>query len=311
MKLWIGVTDDGWYDYLRERKPDEVNFWQPGGGREFRVLDPGEPFLFKLHSPKNYIVGGGFFVRSSPLPCSLAWEAFGEKNGVHNRKEFLARIRKYRSRGKGPEALEPDPVVGCNILTLPFFFPEQAWIPVPTDWAPNIVQGKTYDTEKEPGKSLWDAVGANLQAQGLWWPHELREGDSRDDPLYLVKGRLGQGAFRILVTDAYQRRCAVTGERTLPVLEAAHIKPYAESGPNVIQNGLLLRSDLHILFDKGYVTVTPDMRVEISKRIKEEFENGREYYSHHGQALANVPLEMGDRPSQAFLSWHNENVFEG
>jgi putative restriction endonuclease len=40
-----------------------------------------------------------------------------------------------------------------------------------------------------------------------------------------VQPRLGQGAFRLLVTDAYQRRCAVTGERTLPVLDAAHIRP--------------------------------------------------------------------------------------
>ena len=63
MKLWVGVTDEGWFNYLRARNPDEVNFWQPSGGREFRVLQPGEPFLFKLHSPKNYIVGGGFFVR--------------------------------------------------------------------------------------------------------------------------------------------------------------------------------------------------------------------------------------------------------
>ncbi|MFL6621280.1 MAG: HNH endonuclease, partial [Sulfurifustis sp.] len=75
MKLWVGVTDENWYEYLGARSPDEVNFWQPSGSREFRVLRPGEPFLFKLHSPKNFVVGGGFFVRYSPLPCSLAWEA--------------------------------------------------------------------------------------------------------------------------------------------------------------------------------------------------------------------------------------------
>ncbi|OCN02834.1 hypothetical protein A7X67_02970 [Clostridium sp. W14A] len=44
--------------------------------------------------------------------------------------------------------------------------------------------------------------------------------------------RLGQGTFRVIVTEAYQRRCAFTGERTLPVLEAAHIKPYSENGIN-------------------------------------------------------------------------------
>ena len=51
------------------------------------------------------------------------------------------------------------------------------------------------------------------------------------------------------MTDAYERRCAVTGEKTLPVLEAAHIRPYALLGPHRVNNGLLLRSDLHKLFD--------------------------------------------------------------
>jgi len=102
---------------------------------------------------------------------------------------------------------------------------------------------------------------------------------------YLTHARLGQGAFRVLVTDAYHRRCAITGERTLPVLEADHIRSYSETGPHLISNGLLLRSDLHILFDEGYVTLTEDLRVQVSDRIKEEFENGREYYQHRGKPL--------------------------
>ena len=306
MKLWVAVTDDGWFNYLSARKPDEVNFWQPSGGREFKALQPGEPFLFKLHSPKNYIVGGGFFVRYSPLPCSLAWEAFGDKNGVQDQAEFLARIRKYRSKGT---AEEPDPVVGCNILAQPFFFPENAWIPVPPDWAPNIVQGKTYNTSTEAGATLWSAIQNNLMAIERSQKDEVRDEEWYDRPEYLVKGRLGQGAFRILVTDAYQRRCSITGERTLPVLEAAHIKPYASSGPNLVQNGLLLRSDLHKLFDIGYLTVTPDFRVEVSSSIKEEYDNGKEYYAHHGERLLILPKSDEDKPSRQFLEWHNQNRY--
>jgi putative restriction endonuclease len=266
MKLWVGVTDDDWFDYLSARRPDEVNFWQPSGSRQFRVLQAGEPFLFKLHAPKNFVVGGGFFVRYSALPCSLAWEAFGEKNGVQDIGQFIERIKRYRNSYS--EHVEPDPVIGCNVLAEPFFFPERAWIPVPSDWAPNIVQGKTYDSTYEPGLSLWETVQGNLAALGLRYAEEMQD-QERLEPEYLVKGRLGQGAFRVLVTEAYHRRCAVTGERTLPVLEAAHIKPYAKSGPNLTRNGLLLRSDLHKLFDGGYLTVTPELRVEVSKRIKE------------------------------------------
>jgi putative restriction endonuclease len=301
MNLWLAVTDSDWFSFLRDRRPDEVNFWQPSGGRQFRALAPGEPFLFKLHSPKNYVVGGGFFVRHTALPCSLAWEAFGTNNGVPDMRVFRDRIRKYR-RAEA-DAPTPDPVIGCNVLAEPFFWPEQDWIPVPADWAPNIVQGKTYETTRSPGAELWASVLQRL--------HSLRDYEEaeRYGTEFLTRARLGQGAFRVLVTDAYHRRCAITGERTLPVLEAAHIKPYSEEGPHRVTNGLLLRSDLHILFDKGYLTVTPEYRVEVSHRIREEFENGRDYCAHHGQQLLVLPDEASDRPGRPFLKWHNESRF--
>jgi putative restriction endonuclease len=73
MRFWVGVTDNEWFEFLRRLSPDEVNFWRPSG-KEFSALEPGGPFLFKLHSPLNYVVGGGFFVRSERLPLSLTWE---------------------------------------------------------------------------------------------------------------------------------------------------------------------------------------------------------------------------------------------
>lgn len=301
MKLWIGVTDSDWFEFLRSRRPDEANFWQPSGARQFRALAPGEPFLFKLHSPRNYVVGGGFFVRHTALPCSLAWNAFTENNGVPTQALFLERIRKYRRAESG--APVSDPVIGCNILAEPFFWPEDDWIAVPTDWTPNIVQGKTYDTDEHEGEALWASVLQRLNRL------TTDEDGARYGSEYLARARLGQGAFRVLVTEAYGRRCAITGERTLPVLEAAHIQPYAAQGPHNVANGLLLRSDLHILFDRGYLTVTPDYRVEVSRRIREEFENGREYYAHHGRELSVLPAALIDRPQSDFLRWHNEHLF--
>ena len=95
----------------------------------------------------------------------------------------------------------------------------------------------------------------------------------------------------------------------MPVLEAAHIKPFALSGPTSTNNGLLLRSDLHKLFDLGYLTVTKDSHVEISKRIKEEYENGREYYALHGQQIKVLPDSPADRPSALYVEWHNQNIY--
>jgi putative restriction endonuclease len=128
---------------------------------------------------------------------------------------------------------------------------------------------------------------------------------------FLSKARLGQGAFRILVTEAYKRRCAITGESTLPVLEAAHIKPFSQSGTNNSFNGLLLRSDFHKLFDIGLVTITPELNIEVSKRIREEWFNGKSYYRLHGQRIAVVPDNSLDYPRPDLLRWHNDNIYVG
>lgn len=125
-----------------------------------------------------------------------------------------------------------------------------------------------------------------------------------------MRPRLGQGAFRVLVTDAYGRHCAVTGERTLPALEAAHIKPYSDSGPHALQNGLLLRSDLHRLFDRGYVTVDPDGTFLVSRRIREDFENGRDYFALEGRRIT-APAAPNPPPARELLEWHTNTVFRG
>ena len=126
---------------------------------------------------------------------------------------------------------------------------------------------------------------------------------------YTVHPRLGQGGFRIVVTDAYQRRCAMTGEKALPVLQASHIKPYAKSGPHLIENGILLRADLHILFDKGYLTVNNDYMIEASQRMKDDFDNGKDYLKLHGQKLNTMPDNIDELPSPEYLTWHQDHVY--
>jgi len=69
-------------------------------------------------------------------------------------------------------------------------------------------------------------------------------------------------------------------------------------------------SDLHNLFDQGYLTVTLDFRVEVSRRIREEFENGRDYYALHGEPLKVLPSAEHSRPAREFLEWHNA-IFKG
>ena len=63
LKMYVGITDYDWFRTLKQAKCDEVNFWKPGGKTNFKALDEGDLFLFKLHSPQDYIVGGGFFLK--------------------------------------------------------------------------------------------------------------------------------------------------------------------------------------------------------------------------------------------------------
>ncbi|MGH8647442.1 MAG: HNH endonuclease [Gammaproteobacteria bacterium] len=309
MRAYVAVTDKEWYEQLRRAgELDEVNFWQPSAGVGFKALSPGELFLFKLHSPDNFIVGGGIFSHWTPLRVSFAWDAFGEKNGAGNLAQMRFRIERYRRIKPTPRE---DYEIGCILVQHPFFFTSDDWLSVP-DWQRNIVRGKTYDFTREPGATLWTEVQQRLQRSPL---HAARAvGELSLTPRYgepvLVLPRLGQGSFKVLVADTYQRRCAVTGERALPVLQAAHIRPYADGGDHRIDNGLLLRSDLHILFDRGYVTVTPQYRLEVSCRLRTDFDNGEEYLVRHGQKIW-VPGKPELRPSSQFLSWHNEYRFAG
>src|SRR2546426_7691741 len=272
MQAWVGVTDGDWYRYLAGRPDlDEVNFWQPGGSREFRRLTIGQPFLFKLHYPDNFIVGGGFFRHNTLLPATAAWEAFGDKNGAATFDEMRRRIERYRRVPADPRA---DYTIGCILLQAPFFFDRELWIPAPLDFHPNIVQGKTYDLTETIGKDLWEKVLERVRAL----EHTERPDAALDLPMFregvVRRERLGQGTFRVLITDTYERRCAVTREKALPVLQAAHIRPVAYGGVHRIDNGLLLRSDIHTLFDRGYVTITPRKEFLVSQRLRDDYDNG-------------------------------------
>jgi putative restriction endonuclease len=306
MRFWVGLTDRDWFDFLAARALlDEVNFWQPSPRRPVH-LEVGAPFLFKLHAPQGgWVVGGGYYAHFTTLPATLAWDAFEEKNGAASFAEMAARVRRYR-----PDFDVYADQIGCVALTEPFFLPRELWIPPPSNWRGPTQVGRRYETTEPDGAQLWRQVEEALVALGR------PEVAVREAPLFgerygtpaLRPVRLGQGTFRTWIIDAYERRCVVTNERTLPVLQAAHIKPYSQMGPHAPDNGLLLRSDLHTLFDQGYVTVTPDLRLVVSRTIREEFENGRDYYALDGRQIR-LPAAGNPPPARGYLEWHADTVF--
>lgn len=314
MRAYVAPTDRSWFAFLSSQSGiDEVNFWmpKPWGGR-FGVLARGEPLLFKLKAPLNVIAGGGFFQHYTELPISLAWETFGKKNGAPSFeavRDSIARLRREQ-----PKPWD-DYVIGCILLVEPFFWPEDLWFEAPEDWSRNIVRGRTYDLQEGLGRKLWEAVASRLAERPPTTANRVAERrhltvpGGYGDPL-LTRHRLGQGTFRVVVLDAYGRQCAVTRERALPALEAAHIRPFSETEVHVIRNGLLLRSDVHRLFDAGYLTVTPEHRVEASSRMREDFNDGENYLRLHGHQVL-VPSTPELQPDPEALRWHNENRFRG
>ena len=291
MKFWVGTTDSRWFNFLASRELDEVNFWQPSTTPPFLNAPQGMPFLFKLKRPHNHIAGGGFFIRHSAIPLTLAWEIFGQGNGASS----LAELRDLLGPlAKGSSSLRE---IGCQVIANPFFLKPSDWLANPPGWSSNIVRGKMYESNQPDGNAIWSHV------QGFFIGQRLKittydatipdigveEGFPKYGKEILIRPRIGQGAFRLTLTDAYRRRCALTGESTLPVLEAAHIVPYSNEGTHEVRNGILLRADFHKLFDAGLVSVAPDLTIKISPRIREAWLNGKVYYRLHNQPLAVVP----------------------
>lgn len=309
----IAPTDYGWYRHLHESGPhDEVNFWRPSAQRKF-LAQRFSPFFFKLKAPHNAICGFGYFATYTALPAWLAWETFGSANGCADQASMEDRIQTIRDRMRY-RGEAPAEQIGCILVVQPVFFPENDWVAQPRSWPVRNLTPMRWDLTQGEGGRVWSACLARAARSELSSAEAdmqvAGEGQVRFGAPQIVRPRVGQGTFRVEVTDAYERACAVTAEHSLPALDAAHIRPYASDGVHETRNGILLRADFHRLFDQGYVTVTPDLRLEVSRRLREEYANGRSYYPSHG-SLVRVPRAAGDRPDRELLAWHNERIFRG
>lgn len=310
MRAYVGVTDDRWFRFLSAQPSiREVNFWRPGGATDFKALKRGEPFLFKTHWPDNRLVGGGFFEGFVRMKITEAWDFFGNGNGVASLQDLQIHIASYR---KEVVTLDYDPVIGCILLNEVVFVSDEFTVTGPSDFNKNVVQGKTYPVNSTDSNSVIDMFVQSLafSADRVDTAVETQvvAGPVFGEPR-LVRPRLGQGGFKAIVRDAYSRRCAITGHKIVPTLQAAHIVPVSQNGENRLDNGVLLRSDVHTMFDRGYLGISPNFDLHVSPRLREEFGNGDEFYAKAGQPIS-LPIAKPDRPNPEFLSWHMDTVFK-
>ncbi len=132
LEYWVGVTDQSWFEFHSANQSVEVNFWAPGGEVSFKAIPEGGLFLFKLKSPINKIVGGGWFMKSTTLPLELAWKVYGKGNGTDTLTDLRDSITQFRA--KMHKATSPNETIGCTLLTDCFWLPENQWIDQPEDW---------------------------------------------------------------------------------------------------------------------------------------------------------------------------------
>lgn len=318
MRAYVFPTDTAWARHLaalqaRDPAQTEANFWVPSG-TGFSALSPGDRFLFRSKADAGgQIIGGALFADYLRLRVSEAWRFYGEANGTASMDDLMRSITRYRARNNA--APDPDPEIGCILLSDVTFLPPGAELQLPRGFPMSATRGRGYTPDHPAWTEVEQIFAEVMQRAGV--PVLRPESDAmayltgktmqRVDGAHWV--RRGQKWFATKMLTTYQRTCAITGSHIAPTLQAAHIRPVAKEGKHRTDNGLLLRSDVHILFDAGYLGLDERHQLQVSRRLRDDFGNGSEFYSRSGQVIS-LPDKSADRPSPEAVTWHMDTVFQ-
>jgi putative restriction endonuclease len=290
MMIAIAPTDIDWFQFLKQRLNfSAINFWTDRPWNPRRINE-GDKFYFLLKAPIRKIGGYANFVYYENLTIEEAWQKFGRGNGVNSLYELGV---------KATGELEPDftTEIGCLVLENPVFLEIEDYFH-PTEYnlsfSNQISKLKYYSQLNQINfASDYKQVGFSFASFNSKENYEFKE-SSR------VKG---QSKFRQSLTKFYNQQGAISGETCLTILDAVHINPHINENKNHIKNGVLLRSDLHKLFDEGLLTITPDYKVVIADELATS-----DYYKYNHQQI-NLPEATTLYPSQQLLKFHNQYIF--
>lgn len=166
--FYVGITHTDWFlqlkdDFANKKVERYINFWTPGT-KEFKAIEEGNLFLFKLHNNKlrkenGQIVGGAYYSHFEIKSIEEAWEEYGRGNGRESLSAMRLSLKEVRERNGIPMGNK----IGCIILENAFFFDKIRWIAEPVDWRKNIVSGKRYSTDEEIGNELYQTVLKSIE----------------------------------------------------------------------------------------------------------------------------------------------------
>lgn len=294
--IYIGNTDHDWFEFCAANSPlSEVNFWQPSR-QHFKALDEGGIFFFRRKAPINKISGFAVLASSGVASIRTCWEELGISNDTRTDQDFLERVRKYNPS----RFVDVQTLIGFKILVNPVFLKESEWFDVPSDWSQNIVSGKSYDSMSREGERLLslyrkhqDGGQRSEGIENFGFSDQPAAGYSVGQP---QKVRMGQSRFKFALLSAYDGKCAVTGCAVQSLLEAAHILPFAETMDNDVTNGILLRCDIHTLFDRGLLHIDENYTVLLNDNFRQANSDEKAYLQFHGRKMK-LPMVRRHRPS--------------
>lgn len=295
----ISPTDNEWFTFLKESGYNSfINFWTPTPWN-IKKLHIGDRWYFLLKSPVRKIGGFGEFFEYKNLKAIDAWNEFGIRNGCLTKAEFIGKIQSYIE--KNSKKVSPFSVtineykIGCITLNNCAFWDEENYKDLSSfniKFPSQIVKQKYFKQEDSLADLSSDIELFNLISE------------PREEYKSIANLRKGQNEFKRKIMKAYDNRCCISGETCPELLEAAHIQPYLSNNSNHIQNGLLLRIDLHRLFDNGLLHIDDDYIIHVSSQLV-----SLDYQRYHGKQIF-LPKKQSSHPSRDALALRKENFRE-
>lgn len=295
----ISPTDKNWFDYLKnEGFNSKVNFWTPTPWN-IKNLKSGNKLYFMLKSPIRKIGGFGEFVEYKNMSALEAWNIFGYRNGRNSKDEFIQSIQKYIDKNSQKFGGKPIDLktyeIGCIVLDNCEFWDEKNYIDISNhevEFAPQVVTIKYFDQYDSIKKSIEINTNFNIV------------NEKRIEKKGITNVRIGQSEFKAKILRAYKNKCCISNETTPELLEAAHIQEYRNNYSNHIQNGLLLRVDIHRLYDNRLIYIDNEYKIHISNLVTSE------NYRQYDGKIINLPNEITEYPSKEALEMRKNEFRE-